>query len=246
MVKMKMAKNRYVDTKFWIDTYVVNLDPIEKLMFLYALTNPHTNISGIYEISIKQIAFDTGIDKEMVDKIFTRFEKDHKMLYLNGWIAITNFINYQKMNNNVIKGIQDNLAKVPLEVMEGFQRLSKALNYLNLNLNINYNLNNNYNLNELNQYYKPLEDKEIIYPNFDEFERYIKDNDLNLNAKNLFKYYTEGNWHDKNGKKVINWKQKLLALNNYSKDKQNGTKSNEIPFGAIRKPSDNWKNMEIK
>jgi len=212
-----MARNRYVDTKFWIDTYVINLDPIEKLLFLYALTNHHTNIAGIYEISIKQIAFDTGIDKEMVDKIFNRFENDNKMLFLNGWLVITNFINYQKMNNNVIKGIQDNLSRVPIDVMKGFQRLSKALNYLNLNSNINYNLNNNLNLNELNQYYKPPEKKEIKYPKFEEFEKYIKENELNLDAKALFKYYTTGDWYDSNGKKVINWKQKLLVLNNYSK-----------------------------
>jgi len=215
-----MAKNRYVDTKFWTDTYVINLDPIEKLLFLYALTNPHTNISGIYEISNRQIAFDTGIDKEMVEKIFQRFEKDIKMFYLNGWLAIINFINYQKMNNNVIKGIEESLKRVPIEVMEGFQRLSKALNYLNLNSNINYNLNLNSNLTELNQYYSPPEIKEIKYPEFKEFEQYINDNELSLNAKDLFKYYTTGDWHDSNGKKVINWKQKLLVLNKYSKDRQ--------------------------
>jgi phage replication O-like protein O len=38
----------------------------------------------------------------------------------------------------------------------------------------------------------------------------------------------------------------LSQWNSLVKDKKNETKSNEIPFGAIRKPSDNWKNMEIK
>ena len=81
-----MAKNRYIDTKFWTDTYITNLDPIEKLLFLYALTNPHTNIAGIYEISIKQIAFDTGIDKEMVEKIFQRFSPFYLCWF---WVSFT-------------------------------------------------------------------------------------------------------------------------------------------------------------
>lgn len=215
-----MAKNRYLDTHFWDDTYILNLDPTEKLIFIHALTNPKTSICGIYEIAIKQVAFDTGIDKDMIiDKIYPRFEKDNKMVYLDGWIIIANFINYQKINPNVKKGIEDGLKKVPLNVMKGFQRLSKALNYLNINININYNLNNNIELNDLNQYYKPPEEKKIEYPTFEKFNQYIIDNELKLNAKDLYKYYTEGDWHDGNGKKVVNWKQKLLVLNSYKKEK---------------------------
>lgn len=223
-----MAKNRYLDTHFWDDTYILNLDPTEKLIFIHALTNPKTSICGIYEIAIKQVAFDTGIDKDMIsDKIYPRFEKDNKMIYLNGWIIIANFINYQKINPNVRKGIEDGLRKVPLNIMQGFLRLSKALNYLNLNSNINYNLNNNITLNELNQYYKPPEEKEIKYPTFEEFDKYIKDNELKLNAKDLYKYYVEGDWHDSNGKKVIRWKQKLLVLNSYQKEKNNFEKNSQ-------------------
>ena len=55
-----------VNTKFWDDTYIVTLDPIEKLLYLYFLTNPLTNICGIYEIQLRRVAFDTGIDKEVV------------------------------------------------------------------------------------------------------------------------------------------------------------------------------------
>ena len=46
---MANNKQRYVNTRFWNDTYVSSLDPIEKLLFIYLLTNEHTNISGVYE-----------------------------------------------------------------------------------------------------------------------------------------------------------------------------------------------------
>jgi len=108
-----MAKQRVVSVKFWDDSYVMKLDPIEKLMFLYFITNPLTNISGIYEISLRRIAFDTGIDSEMVDKILKRFEKENKMIYREGWLCITNFIKNQNLNPSVISGIERELKCVP-------------------------------------------------------------------------------------------------------------------------------------
>lgn len=73
-----MAKQRMINTRFWEDGYTANLDPIEKLLFLYFLTNTSTNICGFYEIPLKKIASDTGLDKDMVLKIIKRFTDDKK------------------------------------------------------------------------------------------------------------------------------------------------------------------------
>lgn len=108
-----MAKYRAVNTKFWDDTYILSLDPIEKLVFLYIITNPLTNICGIYEIAIKRIAFDTGLDKEMAEKILMRFERDRKAYYIEGWIGIVNFVKNQSTNPKVVTGIEAAMAKAP-------------------------------------------------------------------------------------------------------------------------------------
>ena len=126
-----MSKFRYINTKFWDDPYIIDLDPIEKLMYIYFITNPLTNICGIYEITIKRIGFDTGIDRDMVAKILARFEKDDKMYYRNGWIAVRNFIKNQrqsdKVGDNINVGIQRNLESVPEEMknlaLNGLQTL---------------------------------------------------------------------------------------------------------------------------
>lgn len=113
-----MAKRRIVNTKFWSDTYIADLDPSEKLLFMYFLTNPYTNISGIYEISLRQAALDTGLDKEIISKILKRFEAEGKMVYRNGWIAIKNFIKHQEKNPLVEKGIDRELKNAPTELQE--------------------------------------------------------------------------------------------------------------------------------
>jgi len=107
-----------VNTKFWVDGFISNLDPIEKLLYLYLLTNPSTNIAGIYEIPIKNIAVDTGIDKEMVIKIFKRFEDEGKIKYKDGWLVIKNFIKHQKINPKITKGIEIIKETVPSWVID--------------------------------------------------------------------------------------------------------------------------------
>ena len=52
-----MAKGRLVSTSFWTDSKIVDdFLPEDKYLYLYCLTNPHTNLCGCYEVSVKQIA----------------------------------------------------------------------------------------------------------------------------------------------------------------------------------------------
>lgn len=138
-----MSKKRYIDTKFWDDNYIMGRDPIEKLLFLYLLTNTLTNIVGIYEISLRRIAFDTGIDSEMVKKILERFEADNKIKYDNGWIAIKNFIKHQLDNPKINVGMEALLKEVPAHLIEWVNIDYDRLSHLNLNLNTNLNTNLN-------------------------------------------------------------------------------------------------------
>ena len=125
-----MAKKRYINTKFWDDNYVVELDPIEKLLFLYFLTNPLTDICGIYEAPIRRVAFDTGIDKDMLLKIIDRFSKDRKVYYINGWIYVKNFAKHQAVNESVEKGIERSISLVPDVILAKIKEIDTACNSL--------------------------------------------------------------------------------------------------------------------
>jgi hypothetical protein len=108
-----MAKQRIVNTHFWDDGYIVTLDPIEKLLFLYFLTNSLTNIAGAYEINLRRIAFDTGIDRDMIFKILERFEAVKKIYYRDGWVVIPNFIKHQSPSPKIVSGIRNELSQLP-------------------------------------------------------------------------------------------------------------------------------------
>lgn len=96
-----MSKLRSVNTHFWNDAFIIDLDPVDKLVFLYLLTNEQTNMLGIYELHIKKISFETGIEISLLEKVFQRFEKAKKAKYLDAYVILPNFIKHQNYNPNM-------------------------------------------------------------------------------------------------------------------------------------------------
>jgi hypothetical protein len=195
-----MSKNRYVNTEFWRDEYIENLDPFERYLYLYCITNPLTNVAGIYKISLKRIAFETGIEKNMLLKMFARFENDGKIKYSDGFLICRNTIKHQKLNTNIVKGIYHIVNECPFglikwmlghavskdhetgKILINFKSLSKASNYINLNININSNINSNININKKNNE-KNLFSKNDINQN----DENINQNDEKENEKKINK-----------------------------------------------------------
>ncbi|MED3738806.1 DnaD domain protein [Virgibacillus pantothenticus] len=76
-----MAKFRMVHTEFWNDPRVVEeMTPEDKYFFLYLLTNANTTQIGIYQITKKQMAFDTGHSIESINALLDRFINHHKII----------------------------------------------------------------------------------------------------------------------------------------------------------------------
>jgi len=122
-----MSTNRMIKDSFWTDSYIENLDPIEKLLFIYLLTNPLCNIAGIYQIQTKRIAFEIGIEKDMVDKLLIRLQNDDKIIRHHDWLLIVNHAKHQAFSNpNVTAGIKRIIEELPSEIkaLKGFERLS--------------------------------------------------------------------------------------------------------------------------
>lgn len=138
-----MAKQRYINTHFWDDTFIVDLESDEKLLFLYALTNPLTNISGAYEISIRRIIFDTGLEKDRILSIFEKFTLANKIIYKDGWLLIANFIKNQSLNPKIQSGIESALSDCPDWIKDRLSIAYHSLSHLNLNSNRDSNRDSN-------------------------------------------------------------------------------------------------------
>jgi hypothetical protein len=115
---MQKVKKRRVASFFWDDEYIAALTPNAKLIFLHLLTNPLTLISGVYQLTDRRIAFDTGVPPDETAQILEELERDDKIKRREGFIAIKNWIDHQEMNPSIQKAIGRQLAEVPPELIE--------------------------------------------------------------------------------------------------------------------------------
>lgn len=98
-------KLRSVNTRFWEDPFIEDLSPSEKLLFLYLLTNPLTNLLGVYEITVKRMSYDTGLAKENIQKALEGFQRVRKVLVIDNYIILPNFLKNQSLNENMKVGV---------------------------------------------------------------------------------------------------------------------------------------------
>jgi hypothetical protein len=109
-----MAYFRQIHVSSWKDPWFFDLEPDEKLLFIYLFSNENTSISGIYEIPFRVICFETGLDTEFVNTTLDKFEKAKKVYFENGVIWVKNMRKYNaSTSEKVMKGIENDLAKIP-------------------------------------------------------------------------------------------------------------------------------------
>ncbi len=84
---------RSVDTRFWSDGWTREINPLDRYLFLYLLTNERTSWCGVYELPLDIMAFEAGIDKEeLKSSMLPRLAP--KVLYVDGWVCIPNWTKY--------------------------------------------------------------------------------------------------------------------------------------------------------
>lgn len=120
-----MSVSRMINSKFWSDSFVVDrLNPLDRYLFLYFLTNEKTNLAGVYEIPLRTIANETGLDKEEILRMLERLKG--KIEYNDGWVCLINFVKHQNLNNkSIVKGIENELVDVPKNILIWVNKLRK-------------------------------------------------------------------------------------------------------------------------
>ena len=157
-----MSTQRYISTSFWDDEWIQTLDPSEKLLYLYFMTNPLTNIAGVYKVTERRVSFDTGFNISTIQHIMSKFEKAGKVFRHGEWIALPTWPKHQRVSDrdNNRKGIDAILKALPDDVFafivkKGYKyiylnELGRALegpsttfNYSNLDLDIDLDIESN-------------------------------------------------------------------------------------------------------
>lgn len=129
-----------LNKQFWSDTYVSEeLDTAGKLVYLYLMTNSAVNIAGLYEISRRRIAFETGVPDDEIGNILEKLGADGKIVYDGRICWLCNFHKYNnwKYSPNTIKGVVNYVNAAPAGIvrdayieyfsaLEGYEDIAKG------------------------------------------------------------------------------------------------------------------------
>lgn len=96
-------KTRILHTKIWEDSYFSELSIMEKLLFLYYLTNKNINLVGIYEITDKKVLFETGVTLDDLRIFQNKVSESQKIFFYKDCVFIVNHNKYQKYDGEKLE-----------------------------------------------------------------------------------------------------------------------------------------------
>lgn len=198
-----MAIYRCVQIKFWTDSKIADdFTPEDKYFYLYLFTNPHTNLSGCYEVSLKQMSDETGYNKDTIERLLDRFKTIHQVIDYSKETKEVLLLNWHKYNwtksKDFQKGLINQISNVKnqgfkaylLDVMnngetvyrpstDGRETSVTVTNTNNYTSSFSFNINNT---NTLVNNISKLEDKEKIIKNIIDY--------LNMVCGSNYRYKT--------------------------------------------------------
>jgi hypothetical protein len=98
------------------DQWFANLRPDFKLLFIYLFSNERASVCGLYELPLRVMSFETGLDNDTILTGFDEFARADKVLYepATSIVYVRNMFKYQGSGSpQVKKRIEADLKAVP-------------------------------------------------------------------------------------------------------------------------------------
>lgn len=91
---------RGIETAIWTHLDFCDLAPGDKLLFLYLVTSFRNNSTGMYRVTLRQIAFDTGLPESEVEPALRRLAPmDIEWFPSEQVVWVKHFLRHQNHNN---------------------------------------------------------------------------------------------------------------------------------------------------
>jgi hypothetical protein len=210
---------------FWTDSKVDDdFTPEDKYFFLYLMTNPHTNICGCYEISMKQMERETGYNTDTVKRLLHRMEKMHNVIRYSEKTKEVLIVNWGKYNWSASEKVQ----KAVIAVAEHIKH-EQFRKYVMDRVSIGYTYDMVPSITDTESDTvtetesetenrvcadKPQKTKRFTPPTVEEVRAYCRERKNNVDAEKFVAYYTANGWKvGRNAMKdwraaVITWERK--------------------------------------
>ncbi len=108
-----MANYRQIHVSIWKDEWFLDLEPKEKLLFVYLFSNESASLAGIYKISVKVICFETCLTMDFIKKTLEKFQKSDKVHFQDGILWIKNLRKYNQGGATVQTRVEKDILSIP-------------------------------------------------------------------------------------------------------------------------------------
>lgn len=125
---------RCVSPNFWSDPKVDDdFTPEDKYFYLYLLTNPHTTLSGCYELGKRQASRELGYNEETVDRLIYRMETVHNVIRYDKATKEILLLNWHKYNwsksPKCLKGVEYSLQNIKSDAFRKYCTDTLSIQY---------------------------------------------------------------------------------------------------------------------
>lgn len=206
-----MATYRQIYIKFWNDdTKVVDdFTPEDKYFYLYLLTNPHTSLTGCYEISFKVMARETGYNEDTIRRLMSRMESVHKVICFDKETKEVLIPNWYKYNwTSSEKLLQSVRSQAPYIKSQSFREYVERLaNGDTVSIPYTYPMDTSVSVSVSDTV--PVIKKsnsKFVAPTLEEVKAYCDERENGINAQAFIDYYASQKWQKANGRPVADWK----------------------------------------
>lgn len=107
-----------IDEGIWTDPWMQSLSAIPKLLFFYLWTNDHRNLACLYQISVKTMIDESGLNEnEIRDSLAkldpkVRYDWDNHICWVRSFVK-RQFLRYGHISPKIVSGITKNLITLP-------------------------------------------------------------------------------------------------------------------------------------
>ena len=100
------SRARYIRDEMWSDDWFYDLGTVEKLVWLFLLTNERNNVAGVYKLNRKWASNLLGVEKKTLDAILDAFSDAGKVFLHKDLVFLVNFHKHQSRSPKIEAGIK--------------------------------------------------------------------------------------------------------------------------------------------
>lgn len=234
-----MAVYRNIQISFWTDAKVADeFTPEDKYFYLYLFTNPHTNLCGCYEISRKQVSWETGYSIDTVDRLIDRFVRIHKVILFSKDTKELLLLNWYKYNWTTSDKFRKPLLKEieSIKCNEFKEYLTKMYEGDTVSIPYIYGTDTTVTVSVTDTVSDSVLEKgtskrqRFTKPTVEDVKAYCEERKNNVDANKFIDYYESNGWMVGRNK-MKDWKAAVRSWerNNYGTAKQQSHVVEEVP-----------------